>query len=151
MAPISLLTDGMSAPIQDAMAVATRSPTTRRAEATRKGKTIRPMNSFMLYRKAYSDRIKQWSGDDSNQNVSRVAGASWKLESKVNRDYYQMCADIDFANHQKTFPDYKFAPRKTKKTVNYDEDSDSESDHAPRRSRRYAESDDEYSDSDYEY
>lgn len=111
-APISVLTDDSDVPIKDMLAVATRSATVRRDEAATAGKISRSLNSFVCYRNAYAARIKQWASKDSHQDVSIIAGASWKIEPQSVREFYTNCAEIDRANHTEAFPDYKYAPTK---------------------------------------
>ena len=121
-APISVLTEGSNIPIKDMLAVATRSADVRRAEAAKAGKVSRSLNSFVCYRAAYADRIKQWTSKDSHQDVSVIAGASWKIESQIVRKFYINCAEVDRNNHVATFPDYKYAP--TKKPAPETDDDD---------------------------
>ncbi|KEQ68902.1 hypothetical protein M436DRAFT_32029, partial [Aureobasidium namibiae CBS 147.97] len=74
------------------------------------GKISRSLNSFVCYRAAYADRIRQHLSKTDYQAVSIIAGASWKLEPESVRKFYINCADIDKANHFEAFPDYKYAP-----------------------------------------
>ena len=121
-APISVLTEDSDIPAKDMLAVATRSADVRRAEAAKAGKISRSLNSFVCYRAAYADRIKQWASKDSHQDVSVIAGASWKIESQSVRKFYINCAEVDRNNHVATFPDYKYAP--TKKPAPETDDDD---------------------------
>lgn len=93
-----------------------RSPEVRQAEVreSKEGKIKRPMNAFMLYRKAYQNRTKEWKKHDNHQVISQVCGASWALEPQSMRDQYDAWAKIERANHKLAFPDYKFAPAKAK-------------------------------------
>lgn len=86
------------------------------------------MNSFMLYRTAYKERIKKWGQQgDNNQLISKVAGLSWPLEPQQTKDFYAECALVERDNHAKAFPNYKFAPNKNlKKRQQNDEDDDSD-------------------------
>lgn len=89
----------------------------------------RPMNSFMLYRRAYKERIKKWGQQgDNNQMISSVAGISWNMEPAPIKDYYTRIANLEKENHTKAFPDYKFTPNKNlqKRARDEDEDSDPE-------------------------
>ncbi len=119
----------------DIEAYVNRSPEERRLEvATSKtGKVKRPMNAFMLYRKAYQNRTKEWKrlddirrkeesasegkpekGHDNHQVISQVCGISWNIEPQDLRDQYDEWAKIERNNHKLAFPDYKFAPAKSK-------------------------------------
>ncbi|KAI2635174.1 hypothetical protein GGS21DRAFT_543451 [Xylaria nigripes] len=113
----------------------TRSPDERRREVaqSKTGKVKRPMNAFMLYRKAYQNRTKEWKrldairrkeesasegrpekGHDNHQVISQVCGLSWNMEPQELRDQYDEWAKIERNNHKLAFPDYKFAPAKSK-------------------------------------
>ncbi|TGJ84109.1 hypothetical protein E0Z10_g4648 [Xylaria hypoxylon] len=91
------------------------------------------MNAFMLYRKAYQNRTKEWKrvddirrkeesategkpekGHDNHQVISQVCGISWNMEPQDLRDQYDEWAKIERNNHKLAFPDYKFAPAKSK-------------------------------------
>ncbi|KAI1094151.1 hypothetical protein F5B19DRAFT_67255 [Rostrohypoxylon terebratum] len=93
-----------------------RLPEVRQAEVrdSKEGKIKRPMNAFMLYRKAYQNRTKEWKKHDNHQVISQVCGTSWNMESQELRDQYDSWAKIERANHKLAFPDYKFAPAKAK-------------------------------------
>lgn len=82
--PLSILTrDWTHVPVVDIDAYVNRSAETRRQEVEEgknPGKVKRPMNSFMLYRKAYQNRTKSWCLQNNHQIVSQVCGDSWPLE-----------------------------------------------------------------------
>lgn len=119
----------------DIQAYVNRSPEDRRLEVdqSKTGKVKRPMNAFMLYRKAYQNRTKEWKrlddirrkeqsasegkpekGHDNHQVISQVCGLSWNMEPQELRDQYDEWAKIERNNHRLAFPDYKFAPAKSK-------------------------------------
>ncbi|KAI2472204.1 hypothetical protein F4781DRAFT_33106 [Annulohypoxylon bovei var. microspora] len=93
-----------------------RLPEVRQAEVrdSKEGKIKRPMNAFMLYRKAFQNRTKEWKKHDNHQVISQVCGTSWNMEPQELRDQYDGWAKIERANHKLAFPDYKFAPAKAK-------------------------------------
>lgn len=93
-----------------------------------KGNVPRPLNSFMLYRQAYKERIKKWGEQgNNNQLISRVAGLSWNLEPQDVKDFYAKVAVMERDNHGAAFPEYKFAPNKNvKKRARNDDDDDSD-------------------------
>lgn len=128
--PLSAMTKGYEEPVMDMMAWANRPNEVRykEVEAKHKGKIPRPMNSFMLYRTAYKERIKKWGAQgDNNQLISRVAGLSWPLESDELKGFYAKCANVEKENHQAAFPNYKFAPNKhLKKREREVEDDDTD-------------------------
>lgn len=78
------------------------------------GKIKRPMNSFMLYRKAYQNLAKALSQNHHNV-ISRVAGQGWALEPKHIQQQFEDWSEIEKRNHRLAYPNYKFAPAKTKK------------------------------------
>lgn len=96
-----------------------RSPEVRQAEVrdSKEGKIKRPMNAFMLYRKAYQNRTKEWKKHDNHQVISQVCGISWAMEPQSLRDQYDGWAKIERNNHKLAFPDYKFAPAKAKNKI----------------------------------
>lgn len=125
--PLSVMTKDYEIPVADMMAYVSRNDRDRLAEADRKGKTPRPLNSFMCYRAAYKDRIKKWGKQgDNNQLISKVAGLSWAIEPEEVKEHYKECAKIEGENHLRAFPNYKFAPNKTPKKRARDDDGDSD-------------------------
>lgn len=114
--PLSELTkDWDHLPIVDIEAYVNRSVEERRKEVeTGKipGKVKRPMNSFMLYRKAYQGRTKDWCLQNNHQIVSQVCGDSWPLEPDHIKEQYSEWARLERSNHQNAHPGYKFSPSK---------------------------------------
>ncbi|KAI1276686.1 hypothetical protein F5Y07DRAFT_399132 [Xylaria sp. FL0933] len=130
----------------DIEAYVNRLPEQRRDEVrqSKTQKVKRPMNAFMLYRKAYQNRTKEWKrlddirrkeeiaaataaaaaagelppkpekGHDNHQVISQVCGMSWNMEPDELRSQYDQWAKIERNNHKLAFPDYKFAPAKSK-------------------------------------
>ena len=126
--PLSILTEGYEVPVRDMEKWATRSVDVRMEEVAKKnGYVSRPMNSFMLYRSAYAERVKRFCKENNHQVVSQVTGASWPLESDEIRKKYEKLALLERDNHQAAHPEYKFAPNKSGKKRGRDED-DSDSD-----------------------
>jgi HMG (high mobility group) box len=102
-------------PLGDTEAKVHRSAEQRQGEVNNKknnGKVPRPMNSFMLYRSAYAERVKEFCKEGNHQIISQVTGVSWAMEPPQIKELYEKYADIDRQNHQKAHPDYKFAPNK---------------------------------------
>ncbi|KAK0104557.1 hypothetical protein ONS95_004844 [Cadophora gregata] len=114
--PLSELTkDWDHLPIVDIEAYVNRSAEERRKEVESgkvPGKVKRPMNSFMLYRKAYQGRTKDWCLQNNHQIVSQVCGDSWPLEPEHIKEQYSEWARIERINHQNAHPGYKFSPSK---------------------------------------
>lgn len=129
-APLSELTKDYKTPVRDMSIWANRPVEERMAEVDRKkGYISRPMNSFMLYRSAYANRVKQFCKENNHQVVSQVTGASWPLEPREIRELYEQLAIIERDNHAAAHPDYKFAPNKSaKRDRNDDVASDSDPD-----------------------
>lgn len=127
--PLSILTQDYKVPVKDMAAWVSRSLEERRREVEKKkGYISRPMNSFMLYRSAYADRVKQFCKENNHQVVSQVTGASWPLEPREVREMYERYAAMERDNHQAAHPHYKFAPNKANKKRAQDEEDDAESD-----------------------
>lgn len=90
------------------------------------GKIKRPMNSFMLYRKAFQNHTKAYCEHNNHQVVSRVCGASWDQEPEHIRKQFGEWAKLERTNHQKAHPGYKFSPAKPKNAAKRKHDSDDE-------------------------
>lgn len=114
--PLSELTRGWThMPVVDIEAYVNRSAEDRRREVEDgkfPGKIKRPMNSFMLYRKAYQNRTKDWCLQNNHQIVSQVCGDSWPLEPDSVKGQFNEWARIERQNHQAAHPGYKFSPAK---------------------------------------
>lgn len=114
--PLSELTkDWKHVPVADIDAYVNRSAEERRREVEQgkiPGKVKRPMNSFMLYRKAYQNRTKDWCLQNNHQVVSQVCGDSWPLEPGEVKEQFNEWARIERQNHQNAHPGYKFSPSK---------------------------------------
>jgi hypothetical protein len=114
--PLSELTkDWTHVPVVDIEAYVNRSAEERRREVEEgknPGKVKRPMNSFMLYRKAYQNRTKDWCLQNNHQVVSQVCGDSWPLEPDEVKEQFTEWAKIERQNHQNAHPGYKFSPTK---------------------------------------
>ncbi|KAJ2971220.1 hypothetical protein NUW58_g9477 [Xylaria curta] len=80
-----------------------------RAERMRWGKDgwkiCRPLNAFMLYRKAYLEIAKSQQGPDQN-NLSRVLALSWRSEDEAIREEFYEYSHLEKEVHLKCFPDY---------------------------------------------
>ncbi|RYP91619.1 hypothetical protein DL770_002245 [Monosporascus sp. CRB-9-2] len=116
-APLSVLCEEMGNVKEiDIDVYAKRTVEVRRNEVLRSknGKTKRPSNAFMLYRKAYQNRAKELKKHDNHQVVSKVCGSSWKREQPAVKAYFNELARIESELHREAFPDYKFTPAKAK-------------------------------------
>ncbi|KAB8227263.1 HMG-box domain-containing protein [Aspergillus alliaceus] len=111
--PLSKLTKDMAhGPTRDMENWVHRSTEVRRQEPNRNhGKVARPLNSFLLYRKAYSGPAKQLLGEKNHSILSVVIGRSWKMESQDVRYLFQNLANIDKRKHMEAHPSYKYSPK----------------------------------------
>ncbi len=116
--PLSEMTAHMiNIPLKDMDQWVHRLPDQRLQEEKQKGRVRRPLNAFMLYKCAYHKRtqelfIQKELQAVSQQNLSRVIGASWGIEPYHIRQKYKRLARIDQDNHKMAFPGYKFRPQK---------------------------------------
>lgn len=99
-------------PIKDMCAWAHRSEEERREQAEKKQSIPRPMNAFMMYRLAYSNRAKEFLNVKNYQIVNTAIAQSWALESDEVRNFYNDMSKIERDNHQRTHPTYKFRPNR---------------------------------------
>lgn len=72
------------------------------------GKVKRPMNCFMLYRKAYQSLCPE----NNHQTISKMCGQSWDMETEEVKERFQAWARVERENHQLAHPEYKFSPSK---------------------------------------
>ncbi|KAF9869814.1 hmg box protein [Colletotrichum karsti] len=101
--------------VADIEAYVNRSVETRMKEVEESktpGRIKRPMNAFMLYRKAYQNLAKNLCTQNNHQVVSQVCGSGWPLEPEHVREQFNEWAKTERANHQKAHPGYKFTPSK---------------------------------------
>lgn len=128
--PLSEMSDDWKQSMVEIEAYINRPPEVRRKETEmdrkQPGRIKRPMNSFMLYRKAFQNHTKAYCEHNNHQVVSRVCGASWDQEPEQIRKKFGDWAKLERANHQKAHPGYKFSPAKPKSAVKRKHDSDDE-------------------------
>ena len=139
----------LDVPVVDVSEKVNRTIEERQKEAERGGKIKRPSNSFMLYRSAYGDRVKSLYPQNNHQIISRICGASWKMETQEIQDQYKQYYEMEKQNHAKAHPNYKFSPAKAspgRKRKGADDDSgeddfaselgDYDSEYTPRGARK---------------
>ena len=120
--PLSGLAKDMKLPVEDIKAYVNRSVQERREEVEESKaphKVKRPMNSFMLYRKAYQNVAADWSfqmrtNGGNHGIVSQVCGDAWKLEPELIKNQFAEWARIERLHHRKAHPEYKFTPSQSK-------------------------------------
>ncbi|KAL8647903.1 MAG: hypothetical protein Q9226_006235 [Calogaya cf. arnoldii] len=110
-APLSQLC--LDVPVVDMYSKVNRSIEERQEEARRDNKIKRPSNSFMLYRSAYGDRVKALYPQNNHQIISRICGASWKMETSDVTEQFKLYYEMEKENHAKAHPTYKFSPAKS--------------------------------------
>ena len=114
--PLSIRTANSHIPLKDMRAQIMRPVERRQKEAefgrnSKKQAIPRPMNSFMLYRAAYTERIQALGRENGNhQIVSAVAGESWRMETEEVRREFAELAELDKRMHKVAFPGYKYLP-----------------------------------------
>ncbi|KAH8165443.1 hypothetical protein CIB48_g2777 [Xylaria polymorpha] len=72
-----------------------------------RGKIGRPANAFILYRKAYGC-VAGSLASGRQANISRIVGASWKMETQQLRDYFHSLSHVEKVEHMLCFPSYKY-------------------------------------------
>ncbi|KAL8730595.1 MAG: hypothetical protein Q9181_004594 [Wetmoreana brouardii] len=110
-APLSQLC--LDVPVVDVYEKVNRSIEERQEEARKDNKIKRPSNSFMLYRSAYGDRVKALYPQNNHQIISRICGASWKMETPDVTEKFKAYYEMEKENHAKAHPTYKFSPAKS--------------------------------------
>lgn len=115
-APLSSLSREYPSDYNDLESFAKRSVEERQRKAKEEGKVLRPLNSYMLYRKAYQQVARRVLSNDQQQLASKIVAISWnKYEPKEIKDRFKSLARIDNQMHRKAFPTYKYTPNQAKK------------------------------------
>ncbi|KAK0654871.1 hypothetical protein B0T16DRAFT_383880 [Cercophora newfieldiana] len=103
-------------PLFDVEAFVDRSAETRQAEVGTPGRTAgripRPLNQFLLYRKAYYPRVIALQGTKDNQSVSTLAGKSWAMETAEVKSTFKALGEKEKELHAVAFPGYIYSPKK---------------------------------------
>ncbi|TQV96020.1 HMG box protein [Cordyceps javanica] len=100
----------------DVTTFAKRSVEVRQKEKAKNGKVKRPLNAFMLYRKAYQDVAKTQCTRNNHQQVSTICGSSWNnWEPPSIITQFRDLAKIEKEMHEAAFPEYKYDPVQAKK------------------------------------
>ncbi|KAG6010197.1 hypothetical protein E4U21_007674 [Claviceps maximensis] len=99
----------------DPVAYAYRSIEERRQKSIEEGKVSRPLNSYMLYRKAYQQVARRVIRKDQQQSASQTVGTSWtKLERDEIKTKFRALAKVDHEKHLEAFPTYRYTPTQGK-------------------------------------
>jgi hypothetical protein len=109
--PLSICTAHLvHIPLEDIEAWVARPASLRHQEANNRGRIKRPLNCFLLYRKAFMERTRAYFAQKKQQNLSQVIATSWNMESDDVQQRYQQYAKEERLNHTKAHPTYKFSP-----------------------------------------
>ncbi|KAB8212888.1 hypothetical protein BDV33DRAFT_210745 [Aspergillus novoparasiticus] len=83
----------------------------RHQEASQRGRVPRPVNVFLLYRKAYLELSRELLGQADCNRLSVLIGQSWNMETPEVRLLYERLAKVERACHRQAFPNYRFSPK----------------------------------------
>ena len=106
-------------PLEDVVAWICRPTEIRQVEWTNRRdytKMPRPVNAFILYRKATSERAKRYGSVGNHQFISKITGASWRVESHEIKDRFNQFAELEKRYHAMAFPSYKYSPNQSSRT-----------------------------------
>ncbi|CAG8511350.1 1281_t:CDS:2 [Paraglomus occultum] len=76
------------------------------------GHIPRPKNCFMAYRESIQHKILKERPGLNNKIVSIIAAQQWNRESPATKNHWREVARQLKEEHQKLYPNYKFAPKK---------------------------------------
>ncbi|KAI0202119.1 hypothetical protein F4808DRAFT_79142 [Astrocystis sublimbata] len=83
-----------------------------RAPSRGKPETIsRPLNPFLLYRKAYHPVAMALADNNNNATVSVLVGLSWHRETKAVKSEFAELGRVERQEHTTLFPHYTFSPK----------------------------------------
>lgn len=80
------------------------------------GAAKKPLNCFFLYKKVYKDHTADLFPEKSQNMISCILGASWRMESNFIRNKFRRLADVERSNHKKAFPSNKYASSRKRRT-----------------------------------
>ncbi|KAM7192333.1 hypothetical protein V8F20_008924 [Naviculisporaceae sp. PSN 640] len=122
--------------INDLVPFVNRPASVRRAEQAKNDRTRgKALNGFFIYKIAYYNRIRKMQeilnaktprGLRHLHNYSRIAAASWKLESKEVKDFYTELSRIDEINRYEAFKDCREMVSKNGRAKKRDEEEDTD-------------------------
>ncbi|KAI1153861.1 hypothetical protein F4825DRAFT_231444 [Nemania diffusa] len=92
------------------------------------GKIGRPLNAFILYRVAYISHARALTKKSKCQDLSRIIGASYRLESPEIKEKFSAYSVIEKQQHELHFPSYKYRPNQTGDYFNEDADQGEDDD-----------------------
>ena len=71
------------------------------------------MNAFMLYRKAMLKRAKRYNSVENHQFITKITGASWRIELNEIKNRFNQFAELEKRNHAASFSKYKHSPNQS--------------------------------------
>ncbi|KAG9298809.1 hypothetical protein G9A89_015830 [Geosiphon pyriformis] len=81
----------------------------------KKGKTKasppRPQNDYVLYRKEFQAARLQKDPDVTFALISKESSKSWKKESPLTKNFFQILARVSALAHHEVFPNYRYKPK----------------------------------------
>ncbi|KAK2609043.1 hypothetical protein QQS21_002413 [Conoideocrella luteorostrata] len=105
--------------VVDPEAYAHRTVQERQQKYNKEQRISRPLNSYMLYRKAYQQVARKVIRRDQQQFASQIVGTSWtKLEGNEVKSWFKNLAKVDHRMHHEAFPAYKYTPTPGKNSKN---------------------------------
>ncbi|KAK4122852.1 hypothetical protein N657DRAFT_539986, partial [Parathielavia appendiculata] len=81
-------------------------------------KVPRPRNAFILYRQHHQAHVVQQNPGLANPEISKIIGEQWRLEPEERKSQWKLLAEEEKQRHQRTYPDYRYQPRRANKTGN---------------------------------
>jgi hypothetical protein len=77
----------------------------------------RPLNCFMVYRKAMKHEVLRCFPNVDNRDISRIVAFWWRMEPASVKDEWKRRAEEAKVEHQRMYPGYKYQPRKKQRPV----------------------------------
>ena len=93
---------------------------TKAAGKQKKSYVPRPMNAWMIYRKAKSSEIAASGQKMSQSQMSQMISKQWKSEGQVVKAHYEQLAAIEARNHKALYPNYKYQPASKEEKAKYE-------------------------------